>query len=105
MFGKLKQAATKKLIQSQMKDVPADQQQLIMELVEKKPELFQKMAKEMKAEMKVNGNNQMAAASKIFPKYQNEIATVLSPEMKQKMIQMAGANRTGGFNPNGTIRR
>lgn len=78
---------------------------MIMELVEKKPELFQKMAKEMQAEMKANGNNQMAAAMKVLPKYQQEIAGVMSPEMKQKMMQMAGAQKTGGFNPNGTIRQ
>jgi head-tail adaptor len=105
MFGKLKQAAIRKMVQSQMKDVPADQQQMIMELVEKKPELFQQMAKEMQAELKANGNNQMAAAMKVLPKYQQEIAAVMSPEMKQKMMQMAGAQRTGGFNPNGTIRK
>jgi len=105
MFGKIKQAAIKKLVRAQMKGVPEDQQQMIMELVEKKPELFQKMAKEMQAELKANGNNQLAAAQKVLPKYQQEIMAVMSPEMKQKMMQMAGANRTGGFNPNGTIRK
>jgi len=95
----------KKLIQSQMKNVPADQQQMIMELVEKKPELFQKIAKEMQAELKTNNNNQMAAAMKVLPKYQAEIAGALSPEMRQKMMQLAGANKTGAFNPNGSIRR
>jgi len=105
MFSKLKNAAMKKLIQSQMKNVPADQQQMIMELVEKKPELFQKIAKEMQAELKTNNNNQMAAAMKVLPKYQAEIAGALSPEMRQKMMQLAGANKTGAFNPNGSIRR
>lgn len=105
MFGKLKQAAMRKLIQSQMKNVPADQQQMIMELVEKRPELFQQIAKEIQAELKINGNNQMAATMKVLPKYQKEIAEAMSPEMRQKMMQMAGAQRTGGFNANGTIRR
>ncbi|MAZ30278.1 hypothetical protein CL655_03275 [bacterium] len=105
MFGKLKQAAIKKLVQSQLKNVPADQQEMIMELVEKKPELFQKIAKEMQAELKANGNNQMAASMKVLPKYQTEIAAVMSPEMRQKMMQMAGAQRTGAFNPNGSIRK
>lgn len=105
MFGKLKQAAIKKMVQSQMKNVPADQQQMIMELVEKKPEVFQQMAKEMQAEMKNNGNNQMAAAMKVFPKYQKEIAEAMSPEMRQKMSQMTGAPNAGKFNPNGSIRR
>lgn len=88
-----------------MKNVPADQQEMIMELVEKNPELFQKIAKEMQAELKSNGNNQMAAAMKVLPKYQKELAASMSPEMRQKMMQMAGAQKTGAFNPNGTIRK
>lgn len=88
-----------------MKNVPEDQQQMIMELVEKKPELFQQIAKEMQTELKTNGNNQMAAAMKVLPKYQKEIAEAMSPEMRQKMMQMAGAQRTGGFNPDGSIRK
>ena len=82
MFGKLKQYALKKVLQSQMKDVPPEQQQMILEMIEKDPALFEKIAKEMQAELKNNGNNQMAAAMKVLPKYQKEIMTVMSPEMK-----------------------
>lgn len=104
MFGKIKNFAVKKLIQSQMKNVPADQQQMIMEMLEKDPALFEKIAKEMQVELKTNGNNQMAAAMKVLPKYQNEIMKVMSPEMKEKLIKMQmGAQ--GTFNPNGSLRR
>jgi len=105
MFGKLKNMAMKKVLQSQMKNVPEDQQQMIMEMVEKKPELFQKIATEMQAELKTNGNNQMAAATKVLPKYQAEIMEVMSPEMKEKLASMMGGQQTGQFNPNGTIRQ
>ena len=84
--------ALKKLIDSQMKDVPADQKQMIMEMLEKDPQLFEKIAKEMQAELKANGNNQMNAAMKVLPKYQKEIMAVMSPEMKEKLMQMQ-ANR------------
>ena len=104
MFGKLKQFALKKVLESQLKNVPADQRQMIMEMIEKDPALFEKIAKEMQAEMKANGNNQMAAATKVLPKYQKEIMGVMSPEMKDKLIKMQmGAQ--GQFNPNGTIRK
>lgn len=93
----------KKVLQSQMKNVPQDQQQMIMEMLEKDPALFEKIAKETQAEMKANGGNQMAAASKILPKYQKEIMAVMSPEMKEKMIKMQ-AGAAGQFNPNGSIR-
>lgn len=104
MFAKLKQYALKKVLQSQMKDAPPEQQQMILDMMEKDPALFEKIAKEMQAELKANGNNQMAAAMKVLPKYQQEIMKVMSPEMKEKLAQMQmGAQ--GKFNPNGSIRR
>ena len=104
MFGKIKNYAVKKLIQSQMKNVPADQQEMILGMLEKDPALFGKIAKEMQAELKANGNNQMKAAMKVLPKYQQEIMSVMSPEMKEKMMKMKMGTQ-GQFNPNGSIRR
>jgi len=105
MFGKLKQMAMKKLLESQMKNVPEDQKKMIMEMLEKDPALFEKIAKEMQAELKANGNNQMAAAQKVLPKYQAEIMAVMSPEMKEMLVKMQGGGAAGQFNPNGSIRR
>lgn len=104
MFGKLKQYALKKVLQSQMKNVPADQQEMIMTMIEKDPALFEKIAKEMQEELKKNGNNQMAAAMKVLPKYQQQIMGAMSPEMKEKLMKMQmGAQ--GQFNPDGSVRR
>lgn len=104
MFGKFKQFAMKKVLQSQMKNVPQDQQQMIMEMLEKDPALFEKIAKEIQAEMKANGNNQMAAASKVLPKYQQQIMAIMSPEMKEKLMKMQmGAQ--GQFNADGSLRQ
>lgn len=94
----------KKMLQSQMKDVPEDQQQMIMEMVENNPALFEKIAKEMKAEMDSNGNNQMKAAMKVLPKYQQEIQAAMSPETKEKFAKMQ-AGTQGQFNPDGSIRK
>ncbi len=105
MFGKIKNYAMKKVLESQMKNVPEDQRKMILEMVEKDPALFEKIAKEMQAELKSNGNNQMAAATKVLPKYQKEIMAVMSPEMKQKLMQMQGGSISANFNPNGTIRK
>ena len=104
MFGKIKNFAVKKVIQSQMKNVPADQQEMIMAMLEKDPATFEKIAKEMQAELKSNGNNQMAAAMKVLPKYQKEIMGAMTPEMREKMMKMQ-MGAAGQFNPNGTIRR
>ncbi len=96
--------AMKKLLESQLKNVPADQRELIMTMMEKDPALFEKIAKELQAEMKTNGNNQMAAAMKVLPKYQTEILAIMPPEMKEKLMKMQMGSQ-GQFNPNGTIRR
>jgi hypothetical protein len=104
MFGKIKNFATKKLLETQLKNVPADQKEVIMNMLEKDPALFEKIAKEFQEELKKNGNNQMSAAMKIFPKYQREIVATMSPEMKQKLVEQQLGSQ-GKFNPNGTIRR
>lgn len=104
MFGKIKNFAVRKLVASQMKGVPVEQQEMIMTMLEKDPALFEKIAKEMQEELKSNGNNQMKAAMKVLPKYQTQIMGSMTPEMKEKMAKMQmGAQ--GQFNPNGTIRR
>jgi hypothetical protein len=104
MFGKLKQFALKKVLQSQMKDAPPEQQKMILEMIEKDPQLFEKIATEMQDELKKNGNNQMSAAMKVLPKYQKEIMTIMSPEMKDKLAKMQMGSQ-GKFNPNGSIRQ
>ena len=86
-----------------MKNVPIEQQQLIMEMLEKDPALFEKIAKEMQEELKKNGNNQMQAAMKVLPKYQQEIMGAMSPEMKEKLVKMQ-AGIQGRFKPDGSIR-
>ncbi len=104
MFGKLKQFALKKVLQSQMKNVPPDQQEMIMTMLEKDPALFEKIAKEMQEELKKNGNNQMSAAMKVLPKYQQQILGAMTPEMKEKLMKMQMGSQ-GQFNADGSIRR
>ena len=103
MFGKVKDFAVKKLLEKQLKGVPEDQKEMIMAMVEKDPKLFEKIAKELQAEMKINGNNQMNASMKVLPKYQKEIMACMSPEMQEKMVKQQMGTQ-GQFNPNGSIR-
>lgn len=56
----------------QMKDVPEDQQAQMLAMVEKDPELFQKIALEVQEEVK-KGTDQMMATMKVAKKYQNEL--------------------------------
>lgn len=97
MFGKAKDFMVKKMLERQLKDAPPEQKEMIMTLMEKNPELLEKISKEMQAEMK-NGKDQMAAAMKVMPKYQKELQAAMGASIPQ---------RGGGtqFNPNGTIHK
>ena len=84
----------KKMLQSQLKNVPEAQRAQIMLMVEKDPELFEKIAKEIQEEVK-KGKDQMAAAMVVMPKYQAQLREI-----------MGGPQRAPQqFNPNGTLRK
>ena len=102
MFGKMKNFAMRKMLDKQLKNAPPEQRDMIMGLMEKNPEVFKKMSKEIQAEMK-KGSNQTAAAMKVLPKYQTELLAAMSPEMKEKLAKMQMGN-AGKFNSDGSIR-
>lgn len=72
----LKEFLMKKMLKSQMKGIPEAEQDKIIALVEKNPELFQKIALEVKAEMD-KGVEQQAATMKIMMKYQAELKGIM----------------------------
>jgi hypothetical protein len=99
MFDKAKQYMTRKLMEHQLKNAPADQKELILTMLEKDPVLFEKIAKEMQEELK-KGGNQMSAAMKVLPKYQKELQSIMGDKFPQ---QQKGP--TARFNQNGSIHR
>jgi hypothetical protein len=99
MFGKVKNFMMRKLLEKQLKDAPADQREMIMTMIEKDPALFEKIATEMQAEIK-SGKDQMAAAMKVMPKYQDQIRALMGDKFPAP--QQGSGPR---FNPNGTIHR
>lgn len=54
------------------KDLPVDQREMLMQAVEKNPELFNKIAKEVEA-LKKQGKPEMYAALDVMKKYQKEL--------------------------------
>ena len=72
----LKEFLMKKMLKSQMKGIPEAEQDKIIAMVSKNPELFQKIAVEVKAEMD-KGVEQQAATMKILQKYQNELKGIM----------------------------
>ncbi len=59
-------------MESKMKGIPQDQQEKMILMIEKNPELFQKIAIEMQEEMK-KGKSEMDAAMAVMPKYKHEL--------------------------------
>ena len=77
----LKNFIMKKMLQSQTKHLPKDQQEMIITMLEKDPKLFETIALEMQAEMK-KGKGQMSAAMVVLPKYKDRLATLKSQSEK-----------------------
>lgn len=80
---KMKGKAVQKMFEKQMKDVPEDQRNALMSMMEKNPEFFENIAKEIEEETK-KGASQMAAGMKVMRKHQGK--------MQQLMMESMGGN-------------
>jgi hypothetical protein len=58
-----------------MKGAPQSQVDMIVEIIDKNPELFEKIGKEIK-ELTDKGRDQMAASMEVMRKYQSELAKI-----------------------------
>ena len=67
---------TKKMLESQLKHMPEGQRKLFMRMFEENPELFEKIAKEVK-EKKKSGQDEMLAAASVMQKYQSEMQELI----------------------------
>ena len=75
----------KKLAERQLKDMPKEQQDMIRTILEKNPDLFVKMSKEVEHKVKKEGKDQMLATMEVGKKYQKELQEVLGgPQMKMR---------------------
>lgn len=68
----------KKILASQLKKsgLPQEQQDKLLNAMLKNPELFQKIAQEIK-ELEKQGKNQMFASMEVMKKYQNELRQLM----------------------------
>lgn len=80
-FKNIKDKAVQKLVERQMKDLPPEQQRMIMAIVQENPSLFEKIAKEVEV-MKKTGVNEMYASMIVMKKYQAELATIAGKHRK-----------------------
>jgi hypothetical protein len=73
----IKEWITKKLLERQLKNIPEAQREMIMKLVEKNPELFTKISKEIEAETK-RGTGQMKAMIDVMKRHQSALRDVFA---------------------------
>lgn len=66
----------KKMLKHQLKDVPQDQQDKLIGMIEKNPQLFQQIATEAQAKMK-EGKDQMTAMMEVMQNHQEELKKIM----------------------------
>ena len=67
----------RKALERQMKDLPDAQRALFIKMFEESPELFEKIAQEIK-EKKKEGQDEMLATVSVMKKYQSEMQALMS---------------------------
>lgn len=68
----LKEFLMKKMLKSQLKNVPEHEQEKLIKLVSGNPALFQKIALEIQVKMK-SGKDQMSASIEVMQNYKEEL--------------------------------
>lgn len=66
----------KKMLESKMKDVPKEEQEKIFKMMEKDPELFQKIALEVQEQVK-GGKGEMQAGMEVMQKYKDKLQELM----------------------------
>lgn len=66
----------RKMLKSQMKGLPEAQQEIILSAFEKDPNLFKKIAEEIKQKTK-NGQNEQFASMEVMMKYKSQIQKLM----------------------------
>lgn len=66
----------RQVMRAKLKNVPKEQQEQIMALVQKNPELFKQIGEEVEKRVK-NGENQMKATMEVMKKYRTELAALM----------------------------
>ena len=75
-MGFLKDMLLKKMLKNQLKGVPEDQQNKIIEAVEKNPKLFSDIAAEVQEKVK-GGMDQQSATMQVMMAHQNELKDLM----------------------------
>ncbi len=70
-----KEFFVRKLIESKMKDVPKEQRDMVISMIEKNPEFFQKLAEEIQVEIE-KGGDQMTATMNVMKRHEESLRSL-----------------------------
>lgn len=65
----------RKMLKSQLKGVPEDQQEKMITMIKENPQLFQKIATEVQTRIK-SGKDQMTAVKEVLEIYKDELGKI-----------------------------
>jgi hypothetical protein len=74
-----KEFLMRKMLERQMKDVPKEQQEVLIKAVSENPELFTEIAGKIKARVD-GGEDQMKAAMAVMMDYKDKLQGILGPK-------------------------
>ena len=72
----LKNIFLKKMLKTQLKDMPEKEQEKIIKLVQENPELFQKIGLEIQQKIK-DGKDKMTASMEVMQSYQEDLRKIM----------------------------
>ena len=76
----IKNFLVKKMAERQLKNMPHEQQEMVRTLLEKNPDLFVAMSKEIEHKVKKEGKDQMLATMEVSKKYQKQLQEALGQQ-------------------------
>lgn len=74
-----KEFLMRKMMEKQLKDVPKEQQEVLIKAISEHPELFTKIAEEIKHRVD-SGEDQMKASMAVMMNYKAELQGILGPK-------------------------
>ncbi|PID83385.1 hypothetical protein CSB11_01165 [Candidatus Campbellbacteria bacterium] len=80
MKDKAKGKVMEKMLEKQLANVPEDQKQAIMSMIEENPDFFKELGEEIQQEM-ANGKSQMAASMAVMRKHQAKMQELMMKNM------------------------
>ncbi len=66
-------------MKSQLKDIPAEEQERLLDMVERNPDFFENLAKELQEGLK-SGKDQQAVAMEIMAKHKERLAALMNDQ-------------------------